>query len=82
MVMKFNLNVDNGGTPISLFELEAKDSANLVGSFVKIASYPGFVQTHTLDLLVDTQLTAGVIYDFRFRAKNLIGYSVYSDYLR
>jgi hypothetical protein len=54
MVMKFNLNVDNGGTPISLFELEAKDSANLVGSFVKIASYPGFVQTHTLDLLVDT----------------------------
>jgi len=54
MVLKFNLNVDNGGTPISLFELEAKDSANLVGSFVKIASYPGFVQTHTLDLLVDT----------------------------
>jgi hypothetical protein len=54
MVLKFNLNVDNGGTPIELFELEAKDSANLVGSFVKIGSYPGFVQTHTLDLLVDT----------------------------
>lgn len=54
MVLKFNLNVDNGGTPITLFELEAKDSADLLGSFVKITSYPGDAQTHNLNLLVDT----------------------------
>jgi len=29
MILKFNLNVDNGGTPITLFELEAKNSADL-----------------------------------------------------
>jgi len=29
MILNFNLNVDNGGTPITLFELETKYSADL-----------------------------------------------------
>jgi len=82
MNLRFNLDVNNGGTPILNFELEARDSANLGGSFVKITSWDGISQTHSLDELVDTQLTPGIIYDFRIRARNNIGFGEYSDYLR
>jgi hypothetical protein len=82
MMLRFNLDVNNGGTPILNFEIEARDSANLGGSFVKISSWDGISQTHTLNALVDTQLIPGVIYDFRIRARNNIAFGVYSDYLR
>ena len=48
------LDVDNGGTPILNFELEARNSATPASPFVKISSWDGISQAHVLDVLVDT----------------------------
>jgi len=54
MSLRFNLDVDNGGTPILNFELEARNSATPASPFVKISSWDGISQAHILDVLVDT----------------------------
>lgn len=82
MVINLNLDVENGGTMITLYEIEVKDSANLAAPWTPVTNYDGVSPSYTLHVATDTFLIPGTIYDIRFRAKNLIGYSDYSDYLR
>ncbi len=66
---------------MTLYELEVKDSSDALATFTPV-TYDGTSPQVTLDVLVDTFLVPGTVYDIRFRAKNLIGYGEYSDYLR
>ena len=82
MLISINLNVDNGGTPITTFSLEVIDSAALSGVFTVVTNYDGVSSQYTLDVATDTFLVPGVIYDIRVRPLNLIGYGDYSTHLR
>jgi hypothetical protein len=90
IVLELGLSTDNGGLPILDYELEidaGSSAINLgeagVTSFTKIDDYD--YATDGLSFTVsaaDLSLTAGDLYRFRFRAKNLMGYSPYSDTVR
>lgn len=69
-----------GGSDITAFELW-RDAGSPNSAFVKVSSYTGLTFQHTLDATVDT-LTPGTIYQLKFRAKNIIGYSPFSAVLR
>ena len=72
------LNINNGGTPITLYELEINDGT-LNGAFTPVTSY-----TQTSEFIIDKTaegLTTGLIYKIRFRARNLIGPGEYSNTL-
>ena len=75
---------DDGGAFIEDYELEI-DASLIETKFVKIESYnyatDGFSFTVSADDL-SNPLTSGEFYRFRFRAKNSLGYSEYSDILR
>lgn len=59
---------DNGGAAITSYELQMKST----GNFASV--YTGSATTYTA-----SSLTAGVSYQFRFRAQNSIGWSIYSN---
>ena len=75
---------DDGGAFIEDYELEI-DASLIEANFVKLESYDyatdGFAFTVQADD-VSNPLTPGEFYRFRYRAKNSLGYSEYSDILR
>ncbi len=48
--------------------------------FVTVVSYDGISSSFTI-AAIDESLIAGSVYKFRYRAKNVIGWGPYSDYL-
>lgn len=75
---------DDGGAFIEDYELEI-DSSLIEANFVKLESYDyasnGFLFTVRADDVFNP-LTPGGFYRFRYRAKNSLGYSDYSDTLQ
>jgi hypothetical protein len=71
---------NTGGSDIIGFELW-RDQGSSNSDFTQVASYTGPELTHTLVDTVDG-LTAGTIYQLKFRGKNVIGYSPFSPVLR
>lgn len=47
-----------------------------------MTSYLGLTLSHTLDTTTDPTLVPGALYQLKFRARNLIGYSPFSPVLR
>jgi hypothetical protein len=78
MVLNFFAPEDNGGSPLTLFELFINDGTEATEPTTQVTSYTSNLLTHTLSATTDT-LTAGTIYKLRFRATNEIGESQYSD---
>jgi hypothetical protein len=71
---------DTGGSDIISFELW-RDQGSPNSAFVLVSSYTGASMTHTLKDTIDS-MTTGSIYQLKFRAKNVIGYSPFSQVLR
>jgi hypothetical protein len=72
---------DDGGAPILDYELEV-DGGTLTSSFVPTTydySTDGFI--YTVDRVANS-LTTSSLYRFRYRSKNAMGYSDYSDVVR
>lgn len=71
---------DTGGSDITAFELW-RDQGTPNSAFIQVTTYTGVTLSHQLKA-VDDSLSAGTIYQLKFRAKNLIGYSPFSPVLR
>lgn len=71
---------DTGGSDIISFELW-RDQGTPNSAFILVPSFTGASMTHTLTVSTDSLVT-GNIYQLKFRAKNVIGYSPYSLVLR
>lgn len=67
-----NTNADTGGTEILLYELQMDDGAS--GEFSTI-----FSSSQLTEFTVTVGISRGKYYRFRYRARNIIGYSPYSD---
>jgi hypothetical protein len=72
--------IDTGGSAIIGYDLQI-DGGTINSAFIPVATYNGLLLTATIDD-IRNGLTAGLIYTFKFRANNLIGYSEYSNVLR
>lgn len=59
---------DNGGAAITSYELQMKST----GNFATI--YTGTASTYTAN-----SLSTGITYQFRYRAQNSVGWSIYSN---
>ncbi len=70
---------DTGGSAVTEFELW-RDNGSPNSDFDEVLSYDRVSLTHTLD--TGDGLTPGTVYQIKFRAKNLIGYSPFSPVLR
>ena len=71
-VILVNENPDTGGSPITLYELQMDDGES--GDFETILTSP-----HATSAVVDTGLVRGRYYRFRYRVRNVVGFSEYSD---
>jgi len=80
IVLDFSESLDNGGSPIILYELYM-DAGSIGSAYSKVTSYAGSTLTHTLTAGSDS-LVSGTTYGFKFRAGNAIGYSEYSSEVR
>ena len=90
IVLSLSRSLDDGGIGITDYELEMDQGVPsdplteaLTSSFATVADY--VYATHGFTYTVDSttlSLTPGQLYRFRFRAKNLMGYSSYSDTIR
>jgi len=71
-----------GGSDLLEYELWI-DGGELNTVFEKVTSYSGSPSSliHTLEKDTDS-LTPGLLYSIKFRARNAVGYSTYSDILR
>ena len=74
MTLQFFKPEDNGGSPVTAYELYRNDGDSLTEPTIKVTSYSDNSLEHTLDESVDS-LTTGLIYKFKFRAINAIGTS-------
>ena len=75
---------DDGGAFITDYEIEV-DGSLVDANFVKLESYDFSVHGFSYTVLasdLSNPLVAGNYYRFRYRAKNSLGYSEYSDTLR
>ena len=84
IVLLLSRSPDDGGSFIDDYELEVDESL-IDSNFVKLETYnyaiDGF--SFTVEAAdVSNPLTAGNYYRYRYRAKNSLGYSEYSDTLR
>lgn len=73
--------LDTGGAELESYELE-RDGGSLNTAFISVASYTSPSLTSSITTSAPDSLTTSDIYSFRFRAKNAIGYSEYSEILR
>lgn len=80
MLIELYPPVDTGGSDIISFELW-RDQGSSNSAFTQVTSYTSPALTHLLKASVDG-MTAGTIYQLKFRAKNVIGYSPFSKVLR
>lgn len=77
ITLNFDTNVDNGGSPITLYTLEM-NTGTTGSAFSPVASYASGSLTHTLTTATDN-LVSGKIYTFRWYATNVIDDSDVSD---
>jgi hypothetical protein len=73
---------ETGGSDLLAYELWI-DGGSLNSAFEQVASYSGSPSslTHTLERVTDS-LTPGLLYSIKFRARNAVGDSQFSDILR
>lgn len=69
---------DNGGSPLTQFELYINDGDDTNEPDARVETYTSNDLTHTLTVAADS-LTPGLIYKLQFRATNAIGNSELSD---
>jgi hypothetical protein len=72
MVDFTNTNADLGGSDVLLYELQMDDGDS--GEFSTI-----FSSDHETRLLVTEGIERGRYYRFRYRVRNVVGYSAYSE---
>jgi hypothetical protein len=82
MALELYTSVDTGGANIDTYELW-KDAGELNTDFTKVSTYSGSASSldHTLEKAADG-LTPGKLYGFKFRSKNVVGFSPFSKILR
>lgn len=69
--------LETGGSPIISYAMDWDEGS----SGNKYSPFVGFYDNN-LDLLIDfTQLTRGNYYRFKYRVKNIYGWSDYSDFI-
>lgn len=78
MTLKFFKPENNGGSPVTQYELFINDGDPYSEPMTKVESYSDNQMEHTLYDSVDS-LTTGLIYKFKFRATNAIGNSEDSE---
>ena len=76
--MQFSKPVDNGGSPVTTYELYMNDGNANTEPTTKVTTYTNNQLEHTLKD-DDDSMTAGLIYKFKFRAINSIGTSEDSE---
>jgi len=79
--LTFSTSVDDGGSTITEYELYM-DLGTSGSAFSIVASYTttSFTMSHSLTTGGDS-LTTGLIYSFKWRSKNVMGYSEFSEIL-
>ncbi len=75
ITISLNLNVDNRGSPLLLYQLQISSDGI---TYNTVTSYDGISPMWTLTKLVDSIVT-GQVYRFRFRASNSIGWGLFSS---
>jgi len=79
IVLAFGRSLDDGGSLILDYELQI-DEGSLTSSFATEATYDFFTDGFSFAVQADdNSLTAGLYYRFRYRAKNALGDSEFSD---
>lgn len=83
ITLEFYESVDGGGSRVLDYELEI-DEGTQGTAFSKVESYDGNSGQHTLstDPLASDNIESGKTYTFRIRARNIVGYSAYSNEIR
>ena len=71
---------DSGGSRVLDYELWM-DAGTYGTSFSQVTSYLGSLPTHTLTPIPDG-IVSGTTYTFKYRARNVVGYSEYSSEVR
>jgi hypothetical protein len=69
-----------GGDDITLYELYIDEGVEN-SDFNLVESYDGISLTHTVDKETDS-LTEGLVYSFKFRSRNRVGFSDFTDVVR
>ena len=87
IVLKLSRSYDDGGAAIADYELEIDQGfpptaliTSGISTFTKVTQY--VYSTHWFSYTIDSttlSLTPGKLYRFRYRSKNKMGYSPYSD---
>lgn len=77
-MITINLDIENGGTPITDYYLEINAGGLNNDAYHELSTYISGQQSHTLDLTLDS-LTYGSIYKLRYRVRNSEGFGEYSD---
>lgn len=69
---------DNGGSDIILVELWADAGDDFTSDFTQLTNYDGFASAYAASFTND-EIVKGQTYRFKIRAKNVIGYSDFSE---
>ncbi len=79
LILELYPPLDSGGSEITTYELY-RDQGDLNTAFTPVTSFTGASMIHSMGTA--DGLVLGKIYTFEFRAKNIIGYSPFSEVLR